>query len=201
MSSFLLVKEDNMTLTCRCEYKFEAELPKHNNLRLKKMLSALEEGAFMSVKCPECKTTFIPDMDYIVTISDLEQIFEVRSYLDKHIAEIKKGVSNKKHNRLVFGIAELKEKIYLLRDRLNDIIIEKIKGTFYRKTDQDYRLRYFTKDEDNLIFSVLDPYNNLIGHTKFPFSHYLEVKSSTDLDQELNQYYPGYVSVSEKKNA
>jgi hypothetical protein len=190
-----------MQLTCRCDHQFEVDLPTNHKLNLEDLYKALQEGTFLSVKCPDCKITFMPDMEYEVWISDLDLRFEVRSYIDRHLSEIQNGLRNENSHRLVFGCDELKEKICLLHDKLDDVIIERIKGTFYHTNPQDYQLEYLDRNESSLRFAVRDIYHNVVGHTRFPLASYQELQSSTNIQEELQQYYLGYVNALEKKNA
>lgn len=189
-----------MKITCRCDHKFEVKLPQSQDITLSELNAALQEGTFLSVKCPECKTTFTPDFDYSLYIPELSTRFEVRSFLDRHLSEIQEGPRNKNADRLVFGIDELKEKISLLRDKLDDVIIEKIKGTFYQSNKQDYQLEYLDKTSEQMRFAVRNKYHNIVGHTHFPLENYQELLSSTDLSLELSHYYPAYVNALERKN-
>lgn len=88
-------------------------------------------------------------------------------------------------NRVCDTYADLKEKILILEDNLNDILIEEIKNQIknnldildIKKSGDIERIRYNSRDESNIYFSLVG-INQLVG---ISISHYQNMESKITL--------------------
>lgn len=135
-------------------------------------------------ECPECHEKTTVEYGVTVTGENFIVVFTPSSNEDVDI-QIKKDIM-----RVCDTFDDFKEKLMILNDGYNDIIIEFIKEFLLKQMDEDMRnetteIRYDGDNEENLIF-YLRGCNKAIGCGKYFYNELLKKSKIKKIDRCIN---------------
>ncbi len=193
-------------ITCYCEKTFEKDID--DSFDLDKQPEIYEEilnGNFMSVQCPECKTTLKPEFPFkIIQDSRNIEIFFIPE-LDRNKYLMKKtDFIIPDSNRIVIGYKELVEKLTIINSDLNDQIIELLKYQILIKfldsedDNTDIQINFKNLKQDLLYFHIESLKPDEIGIYKLPMQIYNKIDLQNKLDKQPYSDFltPPYVSIN-----
>lgn len=161
------IKED---IKCpNCKKKNRVKIIEECN---KEHIESIIDRSFFSVKCKDCNETIT--IDHPITIKTDKYLIYYTPTSDKTIKD-KTKIDVK---RVCDTYDDLKEKLLILEDDLNDVLIEFIKSFYKMKIDDEVRkdlkeIRYNCKLEDQLVFSLVGT-NKSIGCPLFFYNDLLK---------------------------
>ncbi len=109
-------------------------------------------GNFMTAECSSCGKTLKPD--FSVRFKNAEKKIDILYIPEKDRDSYLRGKSDysfKKPNRIVIGYHELAEKIKIMRENLDDSVIESVKYYILSKIENDVK----PENEINIYFNNL----------------------------------------------
>ena len=136
----------------------------------KKTEDDIISGSFMTSECKNCGTTLKPD--FSVRFTNKDKKIDILYIPEKDRDDYLRGKSSyiyKKPERAVIGYHELAEKIKVMRENLNDMVIECVKYYILSKIENDNKpenevMIYFNSIQDNkLIFEIHGLHPDEIG--------------------------------------
>lgn len=118
------------------------------------MINSIIDRTFFEIKCKDCKEKIT--LDYPIKISTDKYII----YYTPTNNETIKDKTKVEVKRVCDTYDDLKEKLLILSDDVNDIVIEFLKGFYMKQLDEEVRnltttIRYNCKLEDKLVFSLV----------------------------------------------
>lgn len=142
------IKEDIRCPNCR----------KKNRIKIRSAISSDEidkiiDRSIFKLECLSCHEQIV--VDYPMKVIDDNFIIYYTPTEDKEIEE-----QYHQYMRVCDTFADFKEKLMIMHDELNDIVIEFIKDYSLNQLDEDLRkdirdIRYDGSNEENLIFYLL----------------------------------------------
>ncbi len=189
------------TITCFCEHTFTEEIPETIDLKKnKKTIPAILEGSFLSFSCPKCGRKLKPE--FPVHFFDKEHHIDIFFVPEIERDAYMNGKTPYTAERIAIGFPELQEKFKLLRDNLDEKVIELIKAYFLEKAgnSKDIRIFYGKKNDDNLIFYIDGLKKAETAVTKIPHTVYTtfknEIISGTYNKTFMEILTPPYISIN-----
>lgn len=142
------IKEDFKCPNCK----------KKNRIKIKKEISSAEidkifDRSLFAVECSSCHEKMV--LDYPLKVVDERYIIYYTPTENKEIED-----EYHEYMRVCDTFADFKEKLLIMHDDLNDIVIEFMKDYALRQLDEDLRcevrdIRYDGLSAENLIFYLL----------------------------------------------
>ena len=142
----------------KCKHKIKVKvITDISNSEIKSII----DRSLFEAKCKECNETIVAL--YPLKIETENYVIHFDPSYDKTI--IKDKVKNK-IKRLCLDYDDLKEKILILEDNLNDIIIEFIKEFYLHQLDEQTRkkvndIRYNSIVDNNIVLSLIGANKNI----------------------------------------
>jgi len=179
-------------IPCYCDNLVEIEVPEEVDLASDPEAErSIREGSFLSVLCPKCGKLLKPE--FPVRILDSRAGIEL--FL---IPELERGsfllgksayrLRDPQQGRIVIGYPELVEKLAILREGLDDRVVETIKFYLDQKaqSDESLQILFRAKSGDKLVFHLMGLRKDEVGISNIPFSLYetIQRELATRLTQE-----------------
>ena len=192
-------------LTCFCEHTFEVDFPEQFSIdKTPETLEQILDGSFMSFTCPNCGKVLKPEFSFLLTdtTGDIEIAFIPE---EQRAAYMNGKESFPETKRVVIGYKELVEKIKIMKNNLDDRVIEIIKFYLLQKAEQEIEHPdilfngFDPKDPNSLIFHIHDLQSDQLGVIPIPFSFY--EKNLSSLPEKVNDEQfqdiltPPYISI------
>jgi len=145
-------------ITCLCGCNFSIEYEEEIDLdHEKEILEEIFNGIFMSYDCPACQKKHKPE--YKITI-----IWKSKKLEMQVLPELERGefYRNKKENssfETIIGFPEMADRLAVIKDDLEPVIIEKLKSYLLTKAGENYPEKdinawYYCKNNDGLEFHL-----------------------------------------------
>lgn len=172
-----MIKSDFTCLNCKKKNRIKI----YNELTEEKITDILSREIFL-FECSSCHEKITLDYPVLFTYND----YEIYYSQGKTEVNLEK---NKQNSRICVTYDDFKEKILIIYDDLNDIVIEFIKEFLLNQLDKDLKdkvtdIRYDGKNEENLIFYLLG-LNKSIG-CEISFYNLIKEKSTLkDIDEYI----------------
>ena len=192
-------------LPCPCGKPAEFEY-EENAVLDKETEDIILSGSFMTAVCGSCGKTLKPD--FTVRFKNEEKGIDILYVPEKERDDYLRGKSNliyKKPKRVVIGYQELAEKIRILRENLDDLVIESAKYYILSKIENETNPEneiniYFNNiHDDKLVFEIHGLHDDEVGLLPIDKSFYelnaekLEENSSTEPFKTFLE--PPYISL------
>jgi hypothetical protein len=150
-------------IACFCEAEFEAEIPDSVDCQKNpETLKSITDGNFLSIQCPECGKVLKPEFPFTLEniaegfslffIPELDRVAYLMGNLEYTVG---------KPTRVVIGYPELVEKIIIIKEHLDDRVIEAIKFYMLQKAmkttsdeEQEITIYFKEKKSRSLIFHI-----------------------------------------------
>lgn len=150
------------TVQCHCGHSFEAVIPEHVDLSASSAdVQSILDGSFLTLECPSCKASLRPERR--VSFSWKETSFtwlpEPERWRFLHNAPRFLDEEKIETPALVFGYAELVERVAVMRDNLDIFLVELVKLMLLAKVPVESKsdtlaIRYHALREGDLLFLV-----------------------------------------------
>jgi hypothetical protein len=195
-------------ITCYCEKTFEADIPDKVDFDQNPgSMTAILEGEFMSVSCPQCGKVLKPEYPFSLTGSTEGIDFFFIPELDRSAYFFKKlEYKTGSPKRIVIGYRELVEKIKIYKEELDDRIIEVIKYYLLQKAmdtvkdkDAEIDIYFHEKTENGLVFHIEGMKSDEIAVTTIQNDMYDKIGGDIDKKAATEPFKsflePPYVSI------
>ena len=194
-------------LTCHCGHSIEVDFPEEIDISAEpETVDEILRGTFMSVTCDSCKSDIKPE--FTVHITDSSGALDITFLPELERLRYLSGKMEIESGRDAIGFAELREKMLMYRESLDDRAIEILKFLLLEKLEDPdeaiITLVDVEKDGDasegQLVFHIEGVKEQEIGVTKMPMRMYDRVYGSLEerLEEEpFNSFAGGqYVSIN-----
>lgn len=157
------------------EYDEEIDLKK-----TPEVANRIFEGTFMSVKCPKCGKELHPEFNFTIKHEDkkIDILFVPERERDDYLRG-KSRYQFKKVSRIVIGFPELQEKLKIVNEGLDDLVVETVKYYMLSKIEADNKPEnevrcYFDHldEKSNLVFQIHGLKQDEVGFLAIPKSFY-----------------------------
>lgn len=192
-------------IPCFCDNEIEVEIPETVDLEKNpEKEGEILEGTFMSFRCNNCGKILKPELPVriingakgieIFLIPELERGAFARGKAEYRITDPLNG-------RVVIGYPELVEKMKLVRDGLDDRVVEVLKFYLLEKMEaaDSVRAYYHAKGTDSIEFHIYGVREDEVGISKVPVRIYEKVEAEIDRKASEDPFSsilePPYVSV------
>ncbi|MBN2050103.1 MAG: hypothetical protein JW760_06635 [Spirochaetales bacterium] len=185
-------------IPCYCEKEVEFDFPEEVDISSDpKIVDAIMDGTFMSVRCPYCGKLLKPE--------EPVRIFDSRGSLDvRMVPELQRnafltGRYKAEAPRVAIGFPELVEKIAIYMAGLDDGTVEVLKlPAIQRDSPEDLSIYFNNLEDNNLIFHIHGMEPGKIGVTRI--SRDLYERTLRSLENTKDSVFrevitPPYVSV------
>lgn len=187
--------------TCPCGNEMKVDIQDTRDLSKEPDLErSILSGEFMSFVCDRCGTVHRPEFQ--VTVTDPRRSFDVLMLPETDRSKYLSGsLTPEAHDRVAVGYAELVEKVRILRDGLDDRVIEIMKFYLLHKagSNAEPHIYYHEKQDGALQFHIHGLRDGEIGVTRIPFSVYQRIANEMDSRMREEPFSvilePPYVSV------
>jgi len=128
-------------ITCLCGRNFSIDIEEEINLDEKPdQLEKICNGTFMSFECPECNKKHKPEYSINLIWTSKKLIFEVLPELERgEFYRRKKDKSFKdKSVETIIGYPEMADRITVIKDDLEPVVIETLKSYLLAKAEEAY---------------------------------------------------------------
>jgi hypothetical protein len=170
-------------INCLCENIFEVDVPEEIDLDLHpKYLDEILQGSFFSFVCKFCGKKHKPEFSLIINWPGKKARFEVfpeseRAAVYRDLQSKAKATPEKPET--IIGYPEMADRIAVLNDGLDPVIIETIKYYLHLKAeeenqDKEINIWYYgcNADQNILEFQIFGIKENEILKIKIPFALY-----------------------------
>jgi len=196
------MKKRKEKITCFCENVIEAEFPEKVDLVVDPHVEEeILNGTFMAVQCPHCGK--ILKLEYPVRIIDRNRGIDIFLIPEYERAPYLTGkVVYNVGKRVVIGFPELLDKITVLRNGLDDRVVEIIKYHFMQKAgpELDIKIYFQNIENDKLVFHIHGLKEDEIGITRVSLSFYRRISETLEKDVDSEPYReiltPPYISAN-----
>ncbi|AEJ19567.1 CpXC domain-containing protein [Gracilinema caldarium] len=192
------------SITCQCEHRFEVDIPELVNLDEKtKVIEELCNGTFLTIICPSCDTPLKPEFPLIIEWPSHKTRLQVLPEFDRGAFYTNK-VQAAPHTEIVIGYPEAADRIMVLREGLDPIIIEALKYYLLLKADEmnpeaEATAWFAGKNRETLEFHVHGLRNEEVAVSNIPFTVYTktseEYHRNPDIEPFKSLRFGPYVSV------
>ncbi|MCL2276378.1 MAG: CpXC domain-containing protein [Treponema sp.] len=145
-------------ITCFCSRNFQFEYNEEINLDEKpEIFNQIMEGSFMSVNCPSCGKRFKPELKIKITWKSKNLIMDVIPELER--GEYYRNKKEKSNIQAIIGFPEMADRLSVIKDDLDPVVIETIKSFLLAKAAEDYpendvNAWYHSGDSDAIVFHL-----------------------------------------------
>ncbi|MBN1648100.1 MAG: hypothetical protein JW874_08710, partial [Spirochaetales bacterium] len=132
---------------------------------------------FLAVTCEKCGTVLKPELQSIFVYAGLKILLIPEKDADSFLLG---NLNIPGTDRVVIGFRELVEKIRILKDGLDDKIIEIVKFYILQKLDSENEIiiEFHQFENNELVFHIFGLKQDEIGISKLPADFYENVKKS-----------------------
>ena len=192
-------------ITCPCEQVFKAEIPETVNLdKEKEALDKIVKGTILSCICPACNAVLNLDLPLTVSWPSRKTTIHMVPEIER-LSLVSGNTAMKKNTEYVVGYAELVDRVSVLRDNLEPVVVEAIKLRLLEKARESAAsgtpvILYEKNTPDNeLEFHIHGIRENEIAVTRIPRHLYDSVLEHYRSNPEQEDYTAlrngGYLSV------
>ncbi len=177
----------NRELTCHCGETVEADFPEEIDISSKpETIEEILNGSFLSVTCDSCGELLKPEFS--------TRIYDSGGRLDLYyLPELERtrylaGKIETEAERVAVGFTELREKILIFSNNLDDRAVEILKFMLLEKIDEPNKSDITLveiNDEEELVFHIEGIKENEVGVSKVPMHLYRRIYDS--LDERLQE--------------
>ncbi len=192
-------------ITCFCDNEIEIQIPETVDLEKEPGKEReILDGAFLSFRCDQCGKILKPE--FPVKFVDSSRQIEICLLPELERGAFSRGKAEYKledgtNGRVVIGYPELVEKIKVVRDNLDDRILEVMKFYLLEKAgaDDSVRAYYFSKTGDSIEFHIYGMREDEVGVSKVPLRVYEQIAGELS-QKETAEFFapilePPYVSI------
>lgn len=167
-----------MELTCICDETFDVEFPPEASLDSGDRIAKILDGAWFDAICPRCGTVI--KAEFPTRFSHRLWPGVLAFYPEKERLAFYNDTLALSGNiwRVVFGYAELAEKVRLLQLGLEDRAVEILKAGFWERHPETQRLTFHGLKQDRLEFYAEGLKEHEIGVTSVPIKLYDQLKAA-----------------------
>jgi hypothetical protein len=166
-------------IPCFCDNTFSVEIPNEFDLDAQPgYIDEIMEGSFMNFICSSCGKKHKPEFPITVLWPSRNVRLEAIPELDRgEFYRRKKGGKEKESFETVIGYPELADRIAVIRDGLDPVIIEALKYYFLLKAEEAYpemdiSIWYQNRGPDNLEMHLHGLKENEVAVTRVPMTVY-----------------------------
>ncbi|MDR0387108.1 MAG: CpXC domain-containing protein [Treponema sp.] len=166
-------------IPCLCENTFTVEVPEEINLDEQLLyLDAILDGTFMSFVCSICGKTHKPEFPVKVLWPSRNLVMEVLPQEERAFFFRRKKKNRKADEaETVIGYDELADRLAVIRDGLEPVVIEALKYYFHLKAgefcpDTETGVRYRRKNAGGLEFHLYGLRRDSVAITNVPLEMY-----------------------------
>ncbi len=192
-------------ITCPCEQVFKAEIPETVNLdNDKDALDKIIKGTILSCICPSCNAELNLDLPLTVSWPSRRTTIHMVPEIER-LSLISGKTAMKKNTEYVVGYAELVDRVSVLRDNLEPVVVESIKLRLLEKaresvtSDRPVILYEKNTPDNDLEFHIHGLRENEVAVTRIPRHLYDSVLEHYQSNPEQEDYTAlrngGYLSV------
>jgi len=181
-------------ITCPCEQTFKADIPETVNLdKDKDCLDKLMDGTLLSCICPTCNTELNLDIPLTVFWPSRKATIMMIPEMER-LALVSGKVPAKKNADYVVGYAELVDRVAVLRDGFEPVVIEALKYRLLQKAEESKPrtspvVLYEKRDEaGDLEFHIHGIRENEVAVTHIPSHLYDSVLADWKADSDREDY-------------
>ena len=164
------------TVQCHCGHSFEAVIPEHVDLSVNSAdVQAILDGSFLTIQCPSCKASLRPERRVAFAWKDTSFTWlpELERWRFLHKAPRYLDEEKIDTPAVVFGYAELVERVAVLRDALDVFLVELVKLMLLAKVPDTSRsealsIRYHALRDGDLLFLVSGLPGDKAAELRFP---------------------------------
>jgi len=192
------------SITCQCEHRFDVEIPEEVNLdQNEAAIDELCNGTFLTIVCPSCDTPLKPEFPLTIEWPSHHTYLQVLPEFDRN-GFYRNQVKTKPHAEVVIGYPEAADRIMVLKEGLDPIVIEALKYYLLLKADETNpeaeATAWFTgRAGDVLEFHVHGLRNDEVAVSKVPFAIYSktegEYHKNPDSEPFKSLRWGSYISV------
>ncbi|MCA1951092.1 MAG: CpXC domain-containing protein [Treponema sp.] len=169
------------TITCQCEHPFEVEIP--DEVNLDQNPNAIEElcnGSFLTIVCPSCDSPLKPEFPLIIDWPSRNLHLQVLPEFDRG-AFYRGQTKHADQAEVVIGYPEAADRIIVIKEGLEPIIIEALKYYLLLKADEtnpeaEATAWFVGKQGDYLEFHVHGLRNEEVAVSRIPYSVYTKTR-------------------------
>jgi len=194
----------NHSITCQCEHRFEVDIPEQVNLDLnEKAVEELCNGTFLTIVCPSCDTPLKPEFPLIIEWPSHNTYLQVLPEFDRE-AFYHGKVKTASNTEIVIGYPEAADRIMVLKEGLNPLIIEALKYYLLLKADEtnpeaEASAWFAGRTENSLEFHIHGLKNEEVAVSRIPYAIYTkteqEYQRNPDTEPFKSLRFGPYVSV------
>ena len=145
------------------------------------MKEEIKSGKIFEYKCPKCKESF--NIDYPLLYHDMTNKYFIYYTLDDKVPELPDEYNLLKgyKSRMVKSIHDFREKVIVLDDNYDDLIIEVIKMFILTKMeDKNFNdflgIHFLNREKDDLVFEI--SFKTFTQNASIPYEMYEELKKN-----------------------
>lgn len=178
-------------ISCYCDNEIEVEVPDAIDLaKHPEKEREILDGSFLSFRCSHCGKILKPEFPMHIVHKEKHLELFFLPELDRGAFSRGKAhytLNDSTRGRVVIGYPELVEKLKILRDNLDDRIIEIIKFYLLERADTPDTVRayYFAKTADAIELHVYGIREEEVGISKVPLHVYEQIAG--ELDQKATE--------------
>jgi len=181
-------------VTCPCEQTFSVEIPEKIDLdRNPENYDKLIEGNLLSCVCPTCEAVLNLDLALTVSWPSKNTIIHMIPEIER-LALVSGKLSVKKNSSYVVGYAELVDRIIVLKENLEPVVIESIKYHLLQKAKESRTkttpIVFFEKinESGELEFHIHGIRENEVAVTRVPKHLYNSIKEDYIKNPDKEDY-------------
>ncbi|MDR1901748.1 MAG: CpXC domain-containing protein [Treponema sp.] len=173
-------------IPCFCDNDFFVEIPDAINLdKDASCIDKIMDGSFMNFICPSCGKKHKPEFPVTVLWPSKNIELEVLPEFDRGEFYRRKKQGNKKSSpkrETVIGYPEMADRIAVVRDGLEPIVVEAIKYYLQVKAEETYpdaeiHIWYQTCNAESLEFHIHGIHQDEIAVSRIPIALYKKTKA------------------------
>jgi len=124
-------------ITCFCSENFQFEYSDEINIDEKpELLGQILDGSFMSANCPSCGKKFKPELKIRIIWKSKNLIMDVIPELER--GEYYRNKKDKSNTQTIIGFPEMADRLSVIKDDLEPVVIETIKSFLLAKAAENY---------------------------------------------------------------
>ena len=167
-------------IICMCENSFEADIPEEIDLDSGDYIEKILNGSFLNFDCPSCGKKHKPEFPMMMLWPSRNLRFEVLRELDRgEFYRRKKPLpdNGKQILETLIGYPEMTDRIAVIRDGFEPVIIETLKYYLYLKTEEQYpdaepEIWYIKASADSIEFHIHGLKDDEVAMMKLPIPLY-----------------------------
>lgn len=192
------------SITCQCEHRFDVEIPEQVNLdQDEKAIDELCNGTFLTIVCPSCSTPLKPEFPLMIDWPSHATYLQVLPEFDREAfyhGQIKPSLNAE----IVIGYPEASDRIMVIREGLDPLIIEALKYYLLLKADEtnpeaEATAWFAGRQGETLEFHIHGLRNEEVAVSRIPYAIYTKIQGeylkNPDTEPFKSLRFGPYVSV------